>query len=722
VNGDRVPEWSDGAPPPDSDPVGPPPEPPVEAAPAAAPTGDPNQVIITPKQAPDWAVLPGPDQSPLLERPAVWPDQTPAPDDSLTRQPTGPAVVDPAVAPLTPVEPPPTPSVEAQAVVDPAPAVEAQPVVDPAAASSAEAEPAAESPGPPPAETQLSAESSVAPAVEAQSVVEPPAPPAVEDQTVVPAPEASAQAAEPAAGAVTELAEAAGADSPDASVSPPAPAAFAAARRGQPGPSSAPERQIGPKPRHRGRLVAAVVGLVVLLAVGGGAFWASRHFVDRAKPGVTVALVEVTGQDGAELRRTVERIGAELRLPLALGQERAEATAFDLGLTVDVDRTVAQALAGAAGRPFWSAYNPFLDKPSPLFFSLDRDQLQSYLNQRFVDPGQITVDASVAFDPESGRFQTQASKVGVGVDAGPVVEALQAWADGRAGLGQVKLSTALEQPRIDDLAAQAAAETANSRIGLEIVVEGGSGDQRRTYQVQAAEVAAWTVLTPDLESGQIVVSYDQAEVARQATDQINQLIGQPAVNEYTVLHPVTGARMGVSQRGQTGLVVTDVGPGLAAVQEALASGQSRTATVPTETVPYGQESGPPPSHYDQPNGAKWIDVNLSNHYVTLYEGTTEIARYLVTTGAPGTATRTGVNYISSKLRAQTMTGSEADPYTVDTEWVAYFDGGIAFHSAPWREPRQWGMNLSHGCVNMKTVHAKFLWEWAPLGTKVDVHY
>jgi lipoprotein-anchoring transpeptidase ErfK/SrfK len=486
-----------------------------------------------------------------------------------------------------------------------------------------------------------------------------------------------------------------------------------------------PARSTAAKPRHRGRLAALIALLVVALAAGGGAVFASRHFVDRAKPGVTIAAVGVTGQDAAQLRQTVERLVAELRLPLVLGRTEAQAGSRDLGLTVDVDQTVAQALAATAGRPFWTAYNPFWKKPVALVHSLDSERLQTFLNQRFVDANQATADASVVFDEASGRFQVQASKVGVGVDAGPVIEALRGWAEGSRGLAPVKLSTAIEQPRVGDAAAQAAADQANGRLGLTIVVDNGaSGDRRRAYQVSPAEVAAWTVLTPDPDSGQILVSYDQAKIAAEVTAQVNEQIGRPVVNEFKVLHPATRAKLGVTRAGQDGIVVTDLGPAVAGVQEALAAGQDRTVTVPTETVPYQREEGLPPDNYGDPNGAKWIDVNLTTHIVTLFEGTTPINSFLVTTGAPSSRTRTGVNYIREKYEHQVMVNRDPDDYyELPTDWVAYFDGGIAFHSAPWRIARnEWGYNLSHGCVNMKPEHADILWHWAPLGTKVDVHY
>ena len=51
--------------------------------------------------------------------------------------------------------------------------------------------------------------------------------------------------------------------------------------------------------------------------------------------------------------------------------------------------------------------------------------------------------------------------------------------------------------------------------------------------------------------------------------------------------------------------------------------------------------------------------------------------------------------------------------------MSYFNGDEAFHSAYWHN--NFGNRMSHGCVNMPIPEAKFVYEWAPIGTEVWVH-
>jgi lipoprotein-anchoring transpeptidase ErfK/SrfK len=50
----------------------------------------------------------------------------------------------------------------------------------------------------------------------------------------------------------------------------------------------------------------------------------------------------------------------------------------------------------------------------------------------------------------------------------------------------------------------------------------------------------------------------------------------------------------------------------------------------------------------------------------------------------------------------------------------YFYSGYAIHGAYWHN--NFGAPMSHGCVNMTPGEAQILYNWAPIGTEVYVHY
>jgi lipoprotein-anchoring transpeptidase ErfK/SrfK len=51
-------------------------------------------------------------------------------------------------------------------------------------------------------------------------------------------------------------------------------------------------------------------------------------------------------------------------------------------------------------------------------------------------------------------------------------------------------------------------------------------------------------------------------------------------------------------------------------------------------------------------------------------------------------------------------------------YVMYYSGGYALHGAYWHN--RFGTPVSHGCVNLRTASARWLYNWAPVGTPVVV--
>jgi lipoprotein-anchoring transpeptidase ErfK/SrfK len=118
------------------------------------------------------------------------------------------------------------------------------------------------------------------------------------------------------------------------------------------------------------------------------------------------------------------------------------------------------------------------------------------------------------------------------------------------------------------------------------------------------------------------------------------------------------------------------------------------------------------------SGERWIDVDLSNQRLVAYEGDSPVYQVIVSTGLPGTPTVTGQYRIYVKYPAQTMSGPGY--YLPDVPYVMYFYLGYGIHGTYWHN--NFGQPMSHGCVNAPTPDAQWLYNWAEVGTLVNVHY
>jgi lipoprotein-anchoring transpeptidase ErfK/SrfK len=114
---------------------------------------------------------------------------------------------------------------------------------------------------------------------------------------------------------------------------------------------------------------------------------------------------------------------------------------------------------------------------------------------------------------------------------------------------------------------------------------------------------------------------------------------------------------------------------------------------------------------------KWIDVDLANQMVYAYEDDEIIREFLVSTGTSAHPTVTGQFHIYLKYRYDDMIGPGY--YLRDVPYVMYFYKGYGLHGTFWHD--NFGTPMSHGCVNMRTDEAAWLYEFAPMGTLVNVH-
>ena len=113
-----------------------------------------------------------------------------------------------------------------------------------------------------------------------------------------------------------------------------------------------------------------------------------------------------------------------------------------------------------------------------------------------------------------------------------------------------------------------------------------------------------------------------------------------------------------------------------------------------------------------------IIVVLSQQQVFAYENGVLLRQFMVSTGLPGTPTVTGSFAIYAKYPSQHMVGPDYNLPNVP--WVMYFYRGYSFHGTYWHN--NFGRPMSHGCINMRTAEAEWLYNWAPIGTPVLVIY
>lgn len=141
-------------------------------------------------------------------------------------------------------------------------------------------------------------------------------------------------------------------------------------------------------------------------------------------------------------------------------------------------------------------------------------------------------------------------------------------------------------------------------------------------------------------------------------------------------------------------------------------------------IPGGSTPAAPPA--PQPSGAnKRIVIDLSEQRMYVYQDGKLLYTWVVSTGMPGADTITGHFKVLNKIaNAYAYTWSLQMPYWLGIYWAGSLQNGI--HALPILPNGQllWegylGQRVSYGCIILSTQNALTLYNWAEIGTPVDI--
>jgi lipoprotein-anchoring transpeptidase ErfK/SrfK len=142
------------------------------------------------------------------------------------------------------------------------------------------------------------------------------------------------------------------------------------------------------------------------------------------------------------------------------------------------------------------------------------------------------------------------------------------------------------------------------------------------------------------------------------------------------------------------------------------SPQAATAFIhgAADGVPAGEASS-------APRKGKWIEVVLAQQRLNAWEDGSIVMSTAISSGTRRTPTIRGTFRVYRKYRSARMRGPGYDLPHVP--YVMFYSGSYGIHGTYWHS--NFGRPMSHGCVNMPTGKAGWLFKWAPPGTVVVIH-
>lgn len=496
-----------------------------------------------------------------------------------------------------------------------------------------------------------------------------------------------------------------------------------------------PSRPNGRRGRRTALVVVAVLA-VLAVVLTGGAYAYAKQFDGRALPGTTVLGKDVAGQTPEEIAAFVAERAEAVTVQVTAGDKQVEASLAELGVTVDAQATAQRALQRDDSLPATIAAAWSGEHAVEPVVAVDEAAVTAFGKGLVPKDRTSPVNASVAFDEEQQTWNVTPGQDGQGLDPQTLVDAVTSHAP---ALEDFAVDQPVEQitPAITTEDAEQVVGTIGKILEQPMSITGGDGT---VHEISAERRSSWLSVAPDKAESKLVLSVDEDAVrewvaARADQDAVEPKNGIEQVDE-------DGKVVKVVSEKQDGLEITNTDAVAEKIISALQSTTPLEAAFETRTLKSEVEQVDAPKKQDEddekgesgpdPNapveGEKWIDVDLSAKTVTAYVGDTPVwGPRLMVDGKEGNETVTGSFEIYLRYDIQDMTNANYYPedhpkyyFTPDVPWVQYFSGGYGFHGAPWRS--SFGYSGSHGCINMPVSDAKWLYDWASIGTRVEVHY
>lgn len=462
---------------------------------------------------------------------------------------------------------------------------------------------------------------------------------------------------------------------------------------------------------------------VVLVAAAACVVYAA-NYSSRALPHTSVAGTSVAGMTRAEVVDLVRSRADAATVTITAEGQATTASLTDSGVSVDAEATAKEAVPDSTS---------LMTKLGALFSSTDIAPVTTTSDDSVAElaakvNSTLTTEmknAQVVVSSDGTGFTVVPDQKGNGVDTADVKAAVLSAAASLSS-NSADVSSKEMDPVITTADAQRAADKATALIAQDVAIDDGIETYRATQEDKVKWVEFLTKSDGSLEDP----SLDKVKVA----DWVNKTAQESDVAPVNGVNNVDseGKVLTVAREGKPGLKTNNTEQIIKDLMASLSDGKDYSGTFhyddvapswDTKQVAEGTEN----LVYKAAEGEKWVDIDLSTDTVTAYVGGKVAGGpFYMVPGAPDTPTVTGTFHVYLKYESQTMRGENADGSKYETEgvpWVTYFTGSYAMHGAPWRSSFGWsGYGGSHGCVNMPVDAAKFIYDWADMGSTVVVHY
>lgn len=474
--------------------------------------------------------------------------------------------------------------------------------------------------------------------------------------------------------------------------------------------------------------------LFILLTLSTAIFAYAKSFENKALYGTKILGQEIGGMDLVAVRDEVNSKVATVSFSFSVDGQNIPIKPADAGVTFNAENTATNVVnAGKEGRwwqPWVFAAESLVYKISPkvaeriepdfqkniaISYALNEKKLADLtqnlsqtLNVQSQNAGLVMKGTDVQVIPAVYGRQIITNSIRTQIDT----------AVASAQNSVIAIQVERINPNIVEADTQKSIDQAKSILNLPVAFH----YKGQNFAPDKATIGGWIIFNTQKVGGKdaLVPSVD-SKLVYSYVYSLSPKINVPALNKKITVK--NGADTTVDQEGKDGLAV-DVDVASATTARNLSAGKAVDMELPTYVV----KAKTTVNNVTVADWSKYIDVNLSTQTMCAYlAGGNQQACWSITSAATakGYFTPTGTFLIQRKVYETCMPNPPSTTPLCHIHYVSYFTNeGHAIHEAWWRSV--FGVNPawtgSHGCVNAPIAVAKWIYDWAPIGTPVIIHY
>jgi len=480
---------------------------------------------------------------------------------------------------------------------------------------------------------------------------------------------------------------------------------------------------------NRDRILARFILVVFLVLLVGfySVLIIPIAYSKKVLPNVSVAGIDLSGKDldrAKSLLSYEARHFDKIKIQLKYGQKKFTPTLSQLGISVDIEKTIEKAYSPSLSRGFWNdlKYHLGLVQPNEIMYEIkvDEKKYNAYFRKLGKFVKRSPVNASLEISGSQINFIP--GKEGLTLTAEETKKEIVA----SLKQGEIKsfvLKTKKNPPYIQEPQTLAARKQAEKWMASSVTIivkydpEAEQTSDDRTFTATGATIGSWI----NFSEG------DTELVASISTSSIGGWIGTitsggtiPAINKKVQIIENKSKVLNEGVEGQA--PNTD---GLSGKVASLVKSGGGKITIKTRKLAPQEEiiGGVLLGRFD----GKYIEIVLSQQKLYAVDGKKLVNSFLISSGRSGMGTPTGQFKVISKTTWAACKPSPSEYTTCFMPFSMFFTGsGHAIHELPIIDGVQeghWhlGVRVSHGCVRLGVGPAAYMYNWTPVGTPVIIH-